>query len=102
MSKTLNDLIRGNHIPQRVIEQMEKTEPGMLSAALGAMVYARSHDGKMNSVFPEKVYLGNPKGPAWMQKNLGSEDAYIKTDVAITKTIELLDALALQHALENR
>jgi hypothetical protein len=102
VSKTLNDLIRGQHLPKSLIEDMEKTEPGMLSAALGEMVYARSHDGQMKSCYPEKVYLKTTPRSEYMATQIGVEDNYVKSDVVVAKVIALLDALALQHALERR
>ncbi len=102
MSKTLDDLIQGRHLPKSIIEDMEKTEPGMLSAALGEMVYARSHDKEMHSVYPEKVYLKVTPRSEYMAKQIGVDGQYIKSDAVITKVIALLDALALQHALERR
>jgi hypothetical protein len=102
MSKTLDDLIRGQHLPQSVIEDMEKTEPGMLSAALGEMVYARSHDKEMHSVYPEKIYLKVTPRSKYMAEQIGVENQHIKSDAVIAKVIALLDALALQHALERR
>jgi hypothetical protein len=111
MSKTLEDLIQGRHLPKSVIKSMEETEPGMLAKALEAMVYDRSHDKTMHTLYPEKVYLGNCRSEHMAQK-IGVEKTegtagavyghYIKSDVVIAKVIALLDALALQHALERR
>lgn len=102
MSKSLLDLLMGKYIPSSIYAKMEKTEPGWLSHAIGEMMYARSHDEKMCSIFPEKVYIGSPPPDEYMVKRLGSEGNYIKTDVVLAKLVELLDALALQYALENR
>jgi hypothetical protein len=102
MSKTLNYL-RGKFIPKHVEERMEKSEPGLLSHALGEMVYARSHDKEMHSVFPEEVYLGACDD--YMAKEIGAYAKgsppyfYIKTDMVLAKTIALLDAYSLKDAL---
>ena len=109
MSKTLNDLMMGGHLPADLIKKMENTEPGMLAKALDAMVYDRSHDDKMRTVYPERVYLGLGLND-WMAERIGcdatdkgaSYGRYIKSDVVIAKVIALLDALSLQYALENR
>lgn len=82
-----------------------------IAKALEAMVYDRSHDKTMHSLYPEKVYLGNCRSE-YMAKQIGVEKTdgsagavyghYVKSDVVIAKVIALLDALALQHALERR
>jgi hypothetical protein len=102
MPKTLDDLIRGQHLPKGVLEDMEKTEPGMLAGLLEEMVYSRSHDDKMNSVYPEKVYIKVSPRSEYMATQLGVEGSYIKSDLVIRRAIELLNALSLQYALERR
>lgn len=111
LSKTLDDLIQGRHLPKDIIDRMGDTEPGMLAKALEAMVYDRSHDATMHSIYPEKVYLGNCRSE-YMAQKIGVEKTqgstglicgqYVKSDVVIGHVIALLDALALQHALERR
>jgi hypothetical protein len=111
VSKSLEDLIQGKYLPKDIVDCMEETEPGLLAKALEAMVYARSHDKTMSSVYPEKVFLGNCRSQFMAEKvggetsvgaDVGVYGCYIKSDVVIGRVIALLDALALQHALERR
>ena len=98
MSKTFEEL--WPYIPERAREQIERTEPGFLAHLLGEMVYARSHDKAMHSMYPEKIYVGNLLSKdEYMKKKLGVENDYIKSDMIVRKVIDLLNAYSLKEGL---
>jgi hypothetical protein len=99
--KTYNDLVLGGHIPPKVIEDMCKTEPGTLAALLSDMVYNRSHDEKGKSVYWDHVYVDS-KVSDWMKKKFGIEGSSTNPDLVVARTIEFLEATALEYVLKNR
>src|SRR6267154_4572750 len=106
MSKTLADLIQNRHIPEAVHNKMVTTEAGILASALEDMVYNRSHDAKMHSVYAEKCFIMTTPAAKYIAGKLGFEvsddysGAHIKSDALVARVIELLDALALQEVLK--
>lgn len=107
MSKTLADLVQNRHIPEAVHKKMGTTEAGILASALEDMVYNRSHDDKMHSVYAEKCFIVTTPAAKYIAGKLGFDvddkfsGAYIKSDALVARVIELLDALALQEVLKE-
>ena len=100
MKQLIDDLVRQGVLPAKVQEKMYKTEAGVLVVGLEAMVYARSHDATMHSVYPEKVHVG--KVYEYAAEKCGYAPPYANSDVIIGGAIELLKRIALKEALNER
>jgi len=87
-------------LPEAVGKRLYKSEAGLLLAAIEEMIYARGHDDKMHSTFPEKLYVKELEGSTFYAEKLGAEGNYWKTDVFTGKLRQYLLRAALKEAMK--
>jgi len=87
-------------LPESAAKRLYKSEAGLLLAALEDMIYARGHDEKMYSNFPEKIYVKECEINTYHAEKLEAEGNYIKTDVLTGAIRNYLLKAALKEAIK--